>query len=218
MTDTALDADVLVYAQERGIEEVLHFTTNRGLIGVLSRGKVYSRDHLNQDDYLDSVKLLNCATRERDKAWTGYVNMSLTTVNKSMLNTSEGWHRLDNIWWAVLSFNVEILAHPGVYFAATNNVYSQAKQTPGLAGLHAMFAPFVEWGHYGSTARRNSAMNDAQPTHVQAEVLYPEAVPLSYLRSIYVHEPEHTDEIAGLVATFPDVPSIDVFCRPEVFR
>ncbi len=48
----------------RGITEVLHFTTNHGLLGIFARGALLSRDDLTVDELLESVRLLNCAQRK----------------------------------------------------------------------------------------------------------------------------------------------------------
>ncbi|MFF2243296.1 DarT ssDNA thymidine ADP-ribosyltransferase family protein [Arthrobacter sp. NPDC058130] len=214
------EPDLLVvgFAQERNITEVLHFTTNRGLIGIFDRGAVCSRDQLNEDERLDSVKLLNCESRHKDAAWTGYVNMSISRVNNSMLGTSQRWHERAGIWWAVLSFDPEILGHQDVQFTTTNNTYPVVRRQTGLKGITDLFSETVPYGYYGSVVRRHRGSLPEHTTDVQAEVLYPASVALSWLRSIYVPEPEHIDEIAGWVAAFSNVPNVDVACKPEIFQ
>jgi hypothetical protein len=214
--------DVVDYARNRGIKEILHFTTNRGLIGVLAQNKIYSRDSLNEDDYLENIKVLNSPSRTRDAAWTGYVNLSITIVNLRMLGSSRKWHPEEDIWWAVLAFDPEILGHDGVQFTTTNNVYPPVKRGPGVSGLDALFAQRIPWGIYGDVIRRPSDMAIDLTTDSQAEVLYPDAVDLSHLRAIYVEQPEHIDEVAGWLAAFQytskvDLSSVAVTCKPEVF-
>lgn len=207
------------YVAERGIREVLHFTTNHGLVGVFARGQLLSRVHLNADDLLDSVRLLNCEIR-RDPKWTDYVNLSISTVNNEFLTSSRGWHPpRDGVWWAVLSFDSAILGDPGVIFTTTNNVYHQSvHRESGIDGLTAMYADVVPFGYYGSRARRTATTPANFPTHNQAEVLYPGSLDLSRLRAVYVPEGGHVDEIEGWRATIPNAPQVPIEVRPEVFR
>lgn len=205
------------FVAEQGIKEVVHFTTNNGLLGVLASGELLSRDHLNEDQHLGSVKLLNCEIR-RDPSWTDYISMSISTVNNSMLGTSKGWHDTPAVWWAVLSFDPSILEHEGVVFTTTNNVYEPTvKRGTGVAGLKAMFAPTVKWGYFDTSISRRQGHPTDQPTHHQAEVLYPGRLPLEFLRAVYVPKPEHMDEIEAWLGAFSSVPRVPVVSRPEVF-
>jgi len=61
-------------------------------------------------------------------------------------------------------------------------------------------------------------MPDAWTTDPQAEVLYPQKVPIEYLRAIYVRAPEHADTVRSWFPFFPGVPQVPVECRPEVFQ
>lgn len=205
------------YAHSRGITEILHFTTNRGLVGILSTGAVLCRDELVAAGTLEPIRLLNCLDRSKDADWTGYVNMSISQVNQWMLKRSRSWHEEDGVWWAVLAFNVIILDDPGVWFATTNNTYSVVRRGQGVDGLADLFTEPMPWGWYGSTKSRYGKAAH-QPTCEQAEVLYPKALALPTLTNIYVAEPEHIDEIAGWVATFPNTPFVPVTHNPGVFR
>ncbi|MDR7188145.1 hypothetical protein J2Y46_000961 [Microbacterium sp. BE35] len=212
-----------VRARERGVTELLHFTTSRGLIGILAQGKVYSRDGLNADQYLENVKVLNSPDRSRDAAWTNWVNLSISRVNASFLGISKRWHVDDGVWWACVAFDVEILDHPDVYFCTGNNVYPATKRAQGVEGFEALFADTLVWGKYGSVKHRPSSLPTNLTTDAQAEVLYPVAVDLSYARAVYVPEPELTDAVAGIVAAIADSSPVDlstipVACRPEVFQ
>jgi hypothetical protein len=44
---------------------------------------------------------------------------------------------------------------------------------------------------------------DNLPTCPQAEVLYPDELSTTYLRTIYVSEPEHADVVSAQLAIFP---------------
>jgi hypothetical protein len=213
-----VSGSIMAFVAERGITEVLHFTTNHGLVGILASGALLSRDDLNAEDLLGSVRLLNCKIR-RDPEWTGYVNMSISAVNNMMLSTSRGWHPLGDIWWAVLSFGPEILDDEGVVFTTTNNVYDDVvKRSSGIDGLRAMYGERIPYGYYGSAVPRFKSTPPDRPTHVQAEVLYPGRVDLSRLRAIYVPMDQHLDEIEGLMTSIPGAPRVPVSVRPEVFR
>lgn len=47
----------------RGIREVVHFTTNCGIVGILARNAILSRRRLPQDKYLQYILYPNAAMR-----------------------------------------------------------------------------------------------------------------------------------------------------------
>lgn len=207
-------------ARERGVTELLHFTSHPGLIGILASGKVQSRDNLRADEYLEEIMLLNSPSRARDAAWTGYVKLSVSRVNSRFMGSSRGWHAHEGVWWACLSFDVGILDHEGVWFSTTNNAYEVTERATGIEGFEAMFGPKVAWGTYGSVCRRTPSTPDHFTTDPQAEVLYPGAVDLSHLRAIYVPEEERTDDVAAYLAGLyaPDsLQAVPCLYRPDVF-
>lgn len=219
MTTSTQNTAILAEIEAREIAEVLHFTTNRGLRGIFALGEVLCRELLAQEDYLEYILTLNCASRAGDADWTRYVNMSISRINDHMFGRSTKWHlEDDDLWWVVLSFEPSILADPGVWFTTTNNVYHEViKRSPGIDGLRAMFAERVPWGYYGSVKRRDVGMPDAYTTDPQAEVLYPGAVSLDRLQAVYVREPGHIDEVKSLQAAL-GVPCVPVMHRPDVFQ
>lgn len=191
---------------DRGIEEVLHFTTNRGLVGILASGAVKSRDRLPKDKYLAHVYSPNCETR-KDVDWLDYVNLSITRVNTRLLSISSGrWHVGEDVWWCILAFDPLILTHDDVHFATTNNFYSGVSRAAGPRGLEALFGPrivqFFSGGKASQVVTRVAAMQPDQPTCEQAEVLYPGELSCEYLRRIYVQEEAHADVVAGQCALF----------------
>lgn len=211
------DPAVMKLVEERSIERVLHFTTNNGLLGVLGSGLLLSRDALSREQQVAAIRLFNNDSRARDQAWTGYVNLSISTVNTAMLASSRTWHADQDVWWAVLSFDPVIMAHPGVVFTTTNNVYPVVARAGGADGMEALFARRVPYGYYGSVHTRGSSTPVSQPTDPTAEVLYPGGVPLTFLRGIYVYEQEHLDQVAGWVELFPTAPDVEIAWRPELF-
>lgn len=212
--------EIVEKARARGIDEVLHFTTHIGMVGVFADGAVHSRDSLLENQYLENFLLLNSPSRARDAQWTGYVNLSLSRVNLHMFNASTRWHM--EVWWVVLAFDVQVLGTDEVQFVTTNNAYDVAERAPGVEGFEALFGPAVPWGYYGSVHRRASTTPEWQTTDPQAEVLYPGSLPLDHLTAIYVRDEEHLDEVAAAIAAFDrtspyDLSSVRVECRPEVF-
>lgn len=197
-------------ARARGITEVLHFTTSKGLVGILASRRLLSRDALAESEYLEDIRYYNSASRLRDAAWTRYVNLSVTRINGDMLGYSEKWHEVDGVWWAVLAFDVEILDHPEVLFSTTNNVYPVTKRNPDGDGFDALFAQDVPWGKFGDTRHRSSSMSPSLTTCPQAEVLYPDAIKLDYLRSIYVRDAVHAGLVQGLIAAVNIGPGVDL--------
>lgn len=215
---TENDEAVAALVAERGIAEVLHFTTAPpGMVGVCATGAVLSRDRLKKEKHVQYIYKPNCATRTKDPDWTDHVSLSITTVNKWMLDKSTEWHADEGIWWAVLSFDPVILTHPGVYFTTTNNTYPNVHRATGRAGLDSMFANTVLWGYWDTPATRWSGMPANLPTQSQAEVLYPGRVSLKYLRAVYVAEAEHTDDVKTWVEMFSTMPTVPVAHRPEIF-
>ena len=210
------DADVAAYSGSRGITEVLHFTTGNGLLGIMASGKVLSRLQLNEDLYLTEVAFPNNPVR-KDPEWAGYINMSMSAVNRRMFEFSTRQHASKDVWWAVMSFDPEILAHPGVWFVTTNNTYGVAKRGEGLVALEALFAPSVPWGWYGASKTRYAGMAEHLTTCPQAEVLYPRELSLEFLRAIYLKDESHVDLVESWFGLLPNAPRVPVVLKPEVF-
>jgi hypothetical protein len=215
----AADPAIAEFVAERGITEVLHFTTNRGLVGIMATGALRCRELLDADEYIERIYTPNCLTRLKDGAWIGYVNMSISRINGRMLGISSGkWHADEDLWWPVLSFEASVLADPGVYFTTTNNTYSSCvKRAEGVEGLRAMFEDGIEWGYYGSRVWRYSSTLDSWPTDPQAEILYPQSLSLDRLQAIYVPRVEYVAEVQSLFGVFPDY-QVPVLHEPGVFR
>lgn len=91
--------------QQRGIAEVLHFTTNRGIIGTLATGALLSRHLLPQEKYLHHVLHVNAASRpeslrdfDKSQNWLDYVNLSISEINRRYFEFSSRWHKDSDIW------------------------------------------------------------------------------------------------------------------------
>jgi hypothetical protein len=187
------------------------------LLGIAATGALLSREALCEERYLEYISLLNCPDRSRDARWTGHVSMSVTKINRPMLRSSRMWHPGEDVWWCVLAFDVTVLGHPGVWFADSNNAYPITKRGTGVDGLALLFADPVIWGHYNTPTRRTSSMPRNVPTQEQAEVLYPDRVPLQWLRRIYLPNEDDIDYVNGLPGSFAGLPTVPVECKPEVF-
>src|SRR5437762_7449328 len=107
MTTSLAVRDVV---ESRGIIEVLHFTTNLGLLGILATRALKARELLDADDYLEFIFKAN-APRVRDRQYLRYVNLSISRVSAGFFGWSRARHRIDDVYWCILSFSPEILWH-----------------------------------------------------------------------------------------------------------
>ena len=192
--------------------QVVHFTTVSGAVGILASGAVKSRLRLPRDKYLEHVYRPNSKTR-KDTRWLDYVNLSIERINDWMFEHSERWHADEDNPWVIFCFRPGVLAHPGVVFTTTNNIYPSCQRSEGLVGLRRMFDPTIR-GRYGYEHNRIGAL-PAWPTDRQAEVLYPGELSCAHLQRIDVQVEESVDTIHGILSTF----DIDtrVCHRPEAF-
>ena len=205
--------EILEEVKLKGVKDVLHFTTNSGAIGVLAARAVKSRLRLNNDKYLEHLFKGNVQIR-KDNAWLDYVNLSIERINEWMFNTSTRWHPLDDNPWVILSFRPEILAHPGVVFTTTNNIYPACRRREGVDGFLQMFAETV-YGRYNELHKRTNKQLE-WPTDRQAEVLYPNELSIDYLQRIDVQKEESVDTIRAAQSVF-DL-SVPVHHTPKAFE
>ncbi len=192
---------------QRGITEIVHFTTNHGLVGMLATGAVLSRRQLPNESLLRYIAHPNAVTRaeaaehfDKSADWLDYVNLSVSEINRSYFGFSNAWSHNNDIFWSIMAFDTEILTHEAVHFATTNNVYPHCKRGAGLEGFMSLFAATVRRKGDWYANRQNRASN--LPTCEQAEVLYLSAVPLEYLRKIYVRTEDDHDCVAGWLAQY----------------
>ena len=200
-------------AGRRGISQVVHFTTVRGAVGILASQTVKSRKRLPEEEYLEYVYRPNARIR-KDVPWLDYVNLSIERINDWMFDASERWHARSGNPWILLSFHPRILAHPGVVFTTTNNIYPSCKRAEGLSGFCRMFADPV-YGWYNTRHTRVDKL-DAWPTDRQAEVLYPGELSCDHLQRIYVQLEESLDTIHGVLGGLNV--NVPVSLAPEVFE
>jgi hypothetical protein len=219
-TEQLTDPQVAAEMERLGVKELLHFTTNIGLVGILDDGEVLSRARLPASKHLANVYPPNAKVRY-DKDWLDHVNLSISRINLRYYDASERWHAHEDLWWCVLSFAPEIAAHRGVSFATTNNRYSNCRQTAGLQGLRALWADSIlqYTDRQGREHRADRTDSHARcwPTCRQAEVLYPDGVSTRWLRRVYVVNELHED-IASVATELLDTPKVPIEVRPDVFR
>lgn len=199
----------------RGIESVVHFTTNRGSLGVLASRALKSRKRLHSDDELKHIFQPNASNRNKDKDWLDYANLSITRINTAFFGASGSWHKEKDFFWCILEFCSEVMVHDGVWFTTTNNIYTGVKRDDTPEALEAMFAPSItQWSGRVVERPHNYPVN--LPTCSQAEVLYPGELSTKYLKKIYVRADSEIDEIAAQIAAV-DHPAVEIEVKPELF-
>lgn len=205
--------EVWTEAARRGVKNVVHFTTISGVNGILATQTVMSRKRLNKDQYLEFVFRPNSEIR-KDEEWLDYVNLSIERINDWMFGVSSNrWHVKDNNPWALLSFHPQILSHPGVVFATTNNIYPSCLRAEGLAGFCQLYSDTV-YGRYRKAHGRRDKLS-AWPTDRQAEVLYPGELSCEHLQRIDVQKENSIDVVHGMLGVYGlDIP---VYYTPEAF-
>lgn len=212
----ASDPAIVAATQERKITQVVHFTTNQGLLGILVEQLLQARALLDKDKYLESIYHQNSKFRREAPQYWSYVNLSISRANYRFLGIStDKWWADSDLFWAVLSFDPEIMAHSGVLFAPTNMGYEGIEPIPGVEGLQALFAERVPAG-WGRQTYRTRRFTDDLPTCPQAEVLYPQAVPTSFLRRVSVMNAEDAAKAHGIVSVSGH-DEIDIIVDPTAF-
>ncbi len=206
-----------------GIEEVVHFTTNRGVLGMFASGAILPRSQLPKEKYLEHVYKPNAAER-KDPNWTGCNSLSITRVNTDFFGVSRYWHAHTEVWWAVVSIDPVVLTHAGVVFVTTNNIYPSRIRGTGAPGLEAIFADPV-LGKFGHEHRRTPELPENCTTDVQAEVLYPGRISTEFIRRVYVLTDQHADIVSSqydILAQSDDPvdvrPELPIEVRPEFFE
>ncbi len=192
-------------ATGRGVREVLHFTTDKGVMGSLRKQALLSRAQLEDDPDLAFIFLEVWPVKAPQ--WVDFISLSIHSINLDL------WQRavrnLPDRWWAVMAFAPAILDHDGVWFSTTNNIFPAAKRAQGSDGLAALYADPVS-GRYGEECTRDS-IERAQPTDRAAEVLYPTTIGLEHLTAIYVRTADHRRLVHAWCSAFDlDAPPVTV--------
>src|SRR5207244_12037499 len=142
-------------------------------------------------DLLEDILRLNAPFRaeeqigfDKTQDWISFVNLRLSEISTNLLKFSRQWHEGKALSWLIMSFDPGLLCDPGVYFSTTNNIYPLTRRALEGEGLEAVFAPVVPRKPGWTVTRRSRAPH--LPTCEQAEVLYPNGLPMKYLRRVYV--------------------------------
>lgn len=199
-------------AQARGITEILHYTSERGAMGTVMKGALLSREKVENDP--DIAFIFEGVWERKDPDWVNYISLSLSRVNLDLFRRSR--QRFPDYWWAILSFDVEILDQENVWFTTTNNIYPVCERATGEAGFEAMFAPEVPWGYQGSVKTRSPDIPDGWTTCSRAEVLFPQRIPLKYLRCVYVQGAQHRRLVQAWAEVY-DAGEIPIEVDPGAF-
>jgi len=202
--------------QAKGIKEILHFTTNQGLLGVLRTGAVLPNSQLKEEDTLAFIFQQNSLKRrERDLKWLGYVNLSVTKLNFEFFEHSQSVHQNLDIYWAILSFSPDMLGDSGIYFATTNNIYPSCRRGVGLEAFERMFGDPIE-GKFQKKIYRGPSHLPSWTTCEQAEILYPGRLALKHLIKVYVANVEDKSSIMAQLAALGLI--LDIEVCPNKFR
>jgi hypothetical protein len=173
-------------ARKRGIVEILHYTSDKGVLGTVVKDALLSRERVESDPEIAYIFRGIWDIKEPD--WADHISLSLSQVNIDLFKRARTKH--PDRWWAVMSFDIELLDHPGVHFATTNNSYPVCQRGEGVDGFEALFGRSIAWGRHGSVTHRRTDCDHALPTHYAAEVLYPGEIPIEHLRAVYVESPQ----------------------------
>jgi hypothetical protein len=205
---------VAAAALGRGITEVLHYTSEKGVMGSIIVDALLPRAQVETNEEVAFI-YEGVWDRSRDMDWIGHTSMSVTKVNTDLFRRSRWNH--PQWWWAIMSFPVDILDDPDVVFTTTNNAYTETCQrSSGLDGFTAMFAEAVPWGYFDTVARRGPGFPLALPTHNAAEILYPDALPLSQLSALYLPDPTNLSLIRTWCEIYGRDP-LNIVVRPNLF-
>jgi hypothetical protein len=222
MSTSKADTPLSESARKRGVTELVHFSTNMGLTGALHAGLLLPRSLLRQEQQLERILTLNAPFRAEEEAWfdhtenwIDYVNLSVSEITTNLFRHSLRWHAGKDLYWIIMSFGIEILRHPGIYFCTTNNIYEHVSREKGVNGLDAMFAPVIKRKGTWKAIRGTRASN--LTTCEQAEVLYPRGLSMKHLKQVYVSTGEDGDRVHALLGQF-DCTDVQVIEQAKKFE
>lgn len=198
----------------KGINEVLHFTLDNNLIGIIANGCLLSRSELDKKELeyqsLEFVNDIIWTDRNRDAEWTDHINLSIESVNQFLLDRARANNSNHN--WFILSFDPEILTHNEVHFTTTNNAYiPYVKRNKGCEGFEL---PFIEnyKDRLGNMHSRKRTLGVNFPTSQQAEALYPKKLTLDKMSKIYVENEvgfRHATNALSSSSFLPECPPLN---------
>ena len=195
------DSSILGSISSRDITELLHFTTNPGLTGIIATEQLLSRSQLSENQYLEHIYRPNSRYRREAPKYWDYINLSVSAINAQFFDIcSKGWWRDSEMFWVVLSLRPDVAADSGVLFATGNMGYEGMLPSTGAAAWEGLFADRTYYG-FGKYIRRASSLHPRYPTDSQAEVLYPRTLPITAVQRIYVQsdsDAARADSVVGI--------------------
>ncbi len=198
MFTKAKDAEAIrAFARARGISRLVHFTPLNNLLGIANLRGIWARRKIaayaqkENDDFLLDYISYNDAQRF-DKRMD-CVNLSIEHINHFLFWRFREKFDLCDIW-CVIEIDPACLEKEGVVFTTGNAASSYVRahgSASGIDGLKALYADSVASGNLNGTRVdvRSASLGSAYPTNSQAEVLFPEEIPLSCIKT-FVFEDE----------------------------
>src|ERR1700759_5046661 len=86
-------------AARRGVAELLHYTTQKGVQGTIASKALLSRAQLDGDEYLAHIR--EPVWPRKDAQWIDHISLSVTSINDDLFFRSRNHY--PHLWWAVLS-------------------------------------------------------------------------------------------------------------------
>jgi hypothetical protein len=197
-------------ARLRGVRELVHYTTKRGVHGTIASRALLSRARLDKEEYLEHIR--EPVWPRKDPAWVDHISLSVTSINDELFRQSRS--HFPQLWWAILSIDPAILDDDDVMFTTTNNIFPKVRRATGIRGFDAMFADQV-YGKYSSVHTR-AGLTNCQTTDRAAEVLYPRRICIDHVQAVYVLDAEHKRTVLAWCEAL-DHPDLCVEIRPHVF-
>jgi len=115
-------------ATRRGVMQLLHYTTQKGVHGTIASAAILSRAQLDKDEYLEHIR--KGVWPRRDHRWIDHISLSVTSINELLFRQSRANH--PTMWWAVFSVLPSILNDANVWFTTTNNIFPALRRGQGL--------------------------------------------------------------------------------------
>ncbi|WP_280264413.1 DarT ssDNA thymidine ADP-ribosyltransferase family protein [Nocardia wallacei] len=197
---------ILTEARRKGITRLCHFTMSGNFFHILDSGRILPSnvphngrrpDDSRLDGRLDKV----CCSLEYPNVWYFARARSRDEVFRD---------------WVVLTLDLEILGTPGVEFSARNAADRLAEVGQGMAGFEALFRETV------GAKRRCDGHPGWWPTDDQAEVLVPEGIPLSMIKTVIVRSAVQAErekkrfDLLGVECRLPFVVAPKLFTPREL--
>ncbi len=191
MFTKAKDAEAIrAFAQERGISRLVHFTPFNNLLGIANLNGIWARHKIEkyaraeQDQFL--LDYISYNDEHRFDRRIDCVNLSIEHINHFLFRRFRDAFADQCDTWCVVEISPECLEKEGTVFTTGNAASSYVRRhgtQSGFNGLQALYAETVTSGNMRGTRTemRTPSLREAHPTSPQAEVLFPEEIPLSLI-------------------------------------